>query len=79
MNIFRHDEKNFREFLELIGKLGASEFFGIARILGVQVEADDEADVILERVMDTFLALNRKRRRNFMRLLREATTAKEES
>lgn len=78
MGIFRKDGKNFREFLELLGKLKAVEFLGLARILGVRVEPNDEADAILEKAMDAFLALDRKRRRNFMRLLRQAAK-KEES
>lgn len=75
-------EKDFEEFLDMIVKLEPNEWLGVARILDVKVELLRETDNkieprsaedIFEEMLDKFLALNKKRRKTLLNLMRDAT------
>lgn len=67
-------EKTFLEFVEIVSKLEPIEFFGLCRILKVDIVdaegGDREFDVMLEDLMDRFLAMKKKPRRQLMEMLR---------
>jgi len=72
-------QKQMNQFIRYIPQLEPQEFVGLAKLLGVVVVEDDEdktprefADV-LEDVLEAFTKLNRKRRREFMTLLKQVT------
>lgn len=67
------------EFLKIIPLLEAEEFIGLCKILNVVLVNDDEPrDFVnlFEDVLKAFLNLNRKQRRNLMKILRNATKGK---
>lgn len=76
--------KTFQKFIDQILKLGPEEFYGVCIILGIKIEDDEsdpengvlkykEPDLLLEEVLDTFCTLDRKKRKNLMRILNKTT------
>ena len=62
-------------FLEDIAKLEAVEFIGLAKLLGVELLEDEELRPmgdIVEDVMVKFSKLNRNKRRELKKIVREA-------
>ena len=64
--------QDFKFFLENIGNLEPVELVGMARLLRVIITKQDTSESVLEKLMDGFLALGRKDRRTFIRILRAA-------
>ncbi len=72
----------YPEFLELILKLSPPEFFGICKILNIEVYTDEkdeqnrpiarDALEIINDVLLSFEKLNRTQRRNLMKVVRAA-------
>lgn len=75
-------EKRFLEFVELVSRLEPSEYFGLCKILGVQMydekAAPREFADTLEDVLDSFLKMKKGPRRQLMTLLRGAIKGSEE-
>lgn len=75
---------NTQKLFELIPKLGAVEFTGLARLLGVKLLTDqvDEGGrpihrdfmEVLEEMMSKYDAQNRERKREILRLVKKATS-----
>ena len=67
-------EKNFQDFLSAVSKLEPAEYCGLCKILCVpMVDENKEAipfDATLEQVMERFLTMNRKPRRQLMKVLK---------
>ena len=76
-------EKDFEVFLRALPKLDPVEFVGLARLLGVKMYEwdgvkpanpeeirDRSFDVVLEEMMDKYLSLTKKRRREINEILR---------
>ena len=77
-------EKDFEFFVRALPALDPVEFLGLARLMGVKMyewdgeipqnpqEIRDRAfDVVLEEMMDRYLGLTKKRRREINEILRE--------
>lgn len=85
----RKKTKQFEDFIEYLGKLEAVEFFGICKLLGIpctktqdnteepQIELF-EFEILLERVMDKFLGLNSRQRKEVLNLLKDLVLYKKE-
>lgn len=72
-------QKQINEFIYAIPKLEPQEFIGLARLLGVELMNEDEPrefEDILEDVLENFTKANRKRRKEFITLLRSVTKGK---
>lgn len=74
-------EKDLDTFLKLLPKLEPQEWIGAAIILKVEVDVLDattnkkhprDAEEILEDMIDKFLNLNKRRRKTYLKLLRDA-------
>ena len=67
-------EKKFQEFLSVVSKLEPVEYCGLCKVLCVpMVDENKEAlsfDTTLEQVMDKFLGMSRKPRRQLMKVLK---------
>ena len=78
--------KTFEEFLRLTARLDPVEFLGLCRILCVEVNTDekDEKDQLIARefpdilsdVMDKFLVIGRKQRREILKVLQDVEKEK---
>lgn len=67
-------EKKFQEFLSAVSKLEPAEYCGLCKILCVPM-IDENKDLLpfdttLEQVMDRFLTMGRKPRRQLMKVLK---------
>lgn len=76
--------KDIKGFQRQLLQLEPVEFIGVARILGVQlfdVEKNEPAmfDEIFAGMMEKYIGLSRKQRRNLERLLRAATKKDDDS
>lgn len=72
-------QKQINEFIYAIPKLEPQEFIGLARLLGVELMNENEPrefEDILENVLENFTKANRKRRKEFITLLRSVTKEK---
>ena len=70
------NEKSFLEFVEIVSKLEPVEYCGLCKVLCVEMfdgETPKPFDKTLEECMDKFLGMNRKPRRQLMKVLRDAT------
>lgn len=87
MDILKTKEQTLTEFAKLLGKMDAMEFLGLAKILCVHVfdnENKDEngkpsprqAEEIIEDCLIAFDNLNRKQRREILRVMRAAVKGK---
>ena len=67
-------EKNFQDFLSAVSKLEPVEYCGLCKVLCVpMVDENKEAisfDETLEQVIDKFLRMSRKPRRQLMKVLK---------
>lgn len=69
-------EKNFMEFVEMVSKLEPVEYCGLCRVMCVELERDGKArpfDETLEDVLDGYLGMKRKPRRELIKMLKDAT------
>lgn len=65
-------EKDFEEFVRALPKLEPIEFYGLAKILSTEkMKGETELDVVLEHMMDRFLELPKRRRREILGMLRD--------
>ena len=82
--LFDNREKNVNEFAKLLGALDAPSLIGLTRILQVKVFYDDVKDAqgkpmprsgeaIIEDCLVKFHSMNRKQRRDTLRILRAAS------
>lgn len=85
--LFDNREKNVNEFAKLLGALDAPSLIGLTRILQVKVFYDDVKDAqgkpmprsgeaIIEDCLVKFHSMNRKQRRDTLRILRAASKEK---
>lgn len=89
--IYKPLEKQAEEFVCLISKLNAFEFMGILKLLSVPIFENEQEitketnpkDIVsrqfedlLDDAIDTFCVLNRARRREVLKLLREVRKEK---
>lgn len=75
----KDSSKSFEEFLMLISKLNAIEFFGLTKILCVPLldgEHNRDFADLLDDVLDRFEKCGRSQRREILRALRAATKNK---
>lgn len=67
-------EKKFQEFLSAVSKLEPAEYCGLCKILCVPMIDENKDplpfDTTLEQVMDRFLTMGRKPRRQLMKVLK---------
>ena len=67
-------EKKFQEFLSVVSRLEPAEYCGLCKILCVPMIDENKDplpfDTTLEQVMDKFLEMSRKPRRQLMKVLR---------
>ena len=65
------------QLLELLPKLPVQEFLGVCRILKVQIITEDlkpvPMDQLVENVLVNFVAANRQRRRELLKIVKAAT------
>ena len=65
------------QLLELLPKLPVQEFLGVCRILKVQIITEDlkpvPMDQLVENVLVNFIAANRQRRRELLKIVKAAT------
>lgn len=76
------NEKSFLEFVEIVSKLEPVEYCGLCKVLCVEMfdgETPKPFDKTLEECMDKFLGMNRKPRRQLMKVLRDATKKSKKS
>lgn len=70
-------EKKFQDFLNAVSKLEPIEYCGLCKILCVpMIDENKEAlpfDTTLEQVINKFLGMSRKPRRQLMKVLRDLT------
>ena len=65
-------EKDFEEFVRALPKLEPIEFYGLAKFLSTEkMKGETELDVVLEHMMDRFLELPKRRRREVLKMLRD--------
>ena len=89
--IYKPLEKQAEEFVCLVSKLNAFEFMGILKLLSVPIFENEQEitketnpkDIVsrqfedlLDDAIDTFCLLNRARRREILKLLREVRKEK---
>lgn len=76
-------EKDLGAFIDFSLKLAPGEWIGVARILGVQVEElcaptnkpiPRDAETVFEEMLEKFLAMNRKRRKNLLKIMKAAVS-----
>lgn len=75
------NSRQFKEFLTLLTKLEPIEFYGLCKVLCIQLEVDNEPrpfEKILDDILTKFPALNRKQRRDIIKVLRGCATAPKE-
>lgn len=69
--------EKLQEFIKCVSLLSEVEFLGVAKILTVSIVKEDHtpraADEILGDMIDTFVFLNRKKRRDLMKVLKQIT------
>lgn len=69
--------EKLQEFIRCVSLLSEVEFLGVAKILTVSIAKEDHtpraADEILGDMIDTFVFLNRKKRRDLMKILKQIT------
>lgn len=69
--------EKLQEFIRCVSLLSEVEFLGVAKILTVSIVKEDHtpraADEILGDMIDTFVFLNRKKRRDLMKVLKQIT------
>ena len=81
MDILKTKEQTLTDFAKMLGKMDAMEFLGLAKILCVHVfdnenkdengkPAPREAEAIIEDCIIAFDNLNRKQRRDVLRVMR---------
>lgn len=76
MKVFeKRIEKDFEQFVRALPRLDPVEFYGLAKILSAKT-VDEEGnalplDAILEPMMDRFLSLNKRRRREILGVLKD--------
>lgn len=77
------DNKSMNEFANAIAQLDGGEFIGLAKILCVRVFKEDALDIkgkpaprkaeeIIADCLNAYAALNRKQRRDIMKVVRAA-------
>ena len=87
MNFYRNNlEKDFEFFVRNLPQLQPIEFCGLAKILGVRLDELDKTeddkpiprpiDKVLEEVMDKFLALSRRQRKEINQMLKDIKRGK---
>lgn len=69
-------EKDFEQFVRALPKLEPIEFYGLATLLGAGCE-EDKLDEILEKMMDRFLELKKRKRREILQILKDARGVKD--
>ena len=70
-------DRQAMQLLELLPKLPVQEFLGVCRILKVQIITEDlkpvPMDQLVENVLVNFVAANRQRRRELLKIVKAAT------
>lgn len=69
----------FISFIEEVSKLSEIEFIGLARLLCVPILNEDKErpfEDILSDILDTFLLLNKKKRKEFLKMVQQANKSK---
>ena len=85
--LFNGKERSVNEFAQLIGKMEAAEFLGLAKILCVKMFYDDIKDengkpmprsgeAIVEDCLVKFYSLNRAQRKEIIKVCRAAIKGK---
>ena len=81
--IYKEEEKSLEQFLIGISKLEPFEFMGLTNILGVKVDEIIDCkptprplEKIMEELINKFLGLNRKRRKEILGILKDARRGK---
>lgn len=80
---FNTKKKNVNEFAQLLGQMDGATVIGLTRLLQVKVFYDDvkdenghpmprSAEAIIEDCLVKFYALNRERRKEIIRIMRQA-------
>lgn len=79
-------EKDFEAFIKGLPNLEPIEFCGLAKILGVRLDEEEkdennkpiprQIDKVLEEVMDKYLELSKKRRKEINRMLKDIKRGK---
>ena len=69
--------EKLQEFIKCVSLLSEVEFLGVAQILTVKITGEDKkprlAEEILSDMIDTFVFLNRQKRRDLMKILKQIT------
>ena len=69
--------EKLQEFIQCVSLLSEVEFLGVAKILTVSIIGENhtprKTEQILEDMIDTFVFLNRKKRRDLMKILKQIT------
>lgn len=73
--MFQRKEKKFAQFIQMISHLDAVEFLGVCKILKVPLidekGEDLPFDALLEGVLDGFLGMKKKPRKQLLEMLRQ--------
>lgn len=76
------NEKQLINFLNRISKLSSFEFFGVAKMMGVNLFEENDPDkpvateLIMSEVIDKYVALNRTQRKNLDIIVKSALKKK---
>lgn len=73
--MFKQSEKQFQRFIMLLCNLSPVEMCGVAHMLGISFgtkENHREFHEVYEDILDRFLELNRRQRKNLIKIIAEA-------
>lgn len=79
----RPSEKDFNDFALQVSRLETMEFLGLVKIMNIEIFSDDEKktprkfETIFSEVLDKYISLPRKKRREIMKILKAANNKKE--
>jgi hypothetical protein len=75
-------EKELEKFIIQLSKLNPIEFMGISKIFNIELYEDEEKkkprkfEVILSEILDKYISLTPRRRKNMMNLVKSANLEK---
>jgi hypothetical protein len=78
----RPSEKELEKFIIQLSKLNPIEFMGISKIFNIELYEDEEKkkprkfEVILSEILDKYISLTPRRRKNMMNLVKSANLEK---
>lgn len=64
------NERNLKKFLIEISHLNPIEFLGIAKIFNIDLEKNDDFEKVLSEVIDKYISLSRRQRRNLLKIIK---------